>query len=63
MKRIIVDIDPQGNTKVKTEGYQGTSCKEATEVLEKALGSVVSDKDTDELYADTDKNLITENLL
>ena len=49
-KRIIVRVDKQGNTIVRTEGYQGESCKEATKELEKILGRIVDDTPTPEMY-------------
>ena len=50
MKRIIVTVSPTGDTSIKTEGFAGQSCKDASEALEKALGVVTSDKRTPEFY-------------
>jgi DNA-directed RNA polymerase specialized sigma24 family protein len=48
MREIIVDVAPDGQTTVTTQGFVGTSCKEATKELEAALGKVESDKSTAE---------------
>lgn len=46
MKTIELTISPTGETKVQTKGFIGRTCKLASAFLEKALGLVVSDKDT-----------------
>jgi len=39
MKQIIAKIDPKtGKLSIKTEGFQGTECLEATKALEQGLG-------------------------
>ena len=38
MSKIIVRCFDDGRIEVEAEGYKGTSCKEATEFIEKALG-------------------------
>lgn len=48
MREIIVDIDPAGQTTITTQGFTGSSCKEATRELEAALGKVESDTPTPE---------------
>ena len=47
-KLITVTIKRDGNVQVKTTGYTGNSCHEATQSLEKALGRVDSTKPTAE---------------
>jgi hypothetical protein len=37
-KRIEITVSPEGATSIKTEGFSGSSCKDATRDLEKALG-------------------------
>lgn len=37
-EQIIVIIAPDGSTKVETKGFQGSSCKDASAFIEKALG-------------------------
>lgn len=39
-KKIIVDIDSDGNTSVEAEGYKGSDCTAATRFIEKALGKI-----------------------
>jgi hypothetical protein len=45
-KKIIIMVSPTGETQVKTLGFVGRTCKLASAFLEKALGLVISDKDT-----------------
>jgi hypothetical protein len=49
-KRVIVRISPKGEVTVKTEGYTGQECRQATKTLEESLGIVLSDKPTDDMY-------------
>lgn len=51
MKKIKVTVAPDGTTRIATEGFTGTACKDATRGLEKALGKVTSEKLTEEFYA------------
>ena len=37
-KRIEITVSPQGATSIKTSGCTGSSCKDATRDLERALG-------------------------
>lgn len=48
--------------KFETSGFVGVACKSASEFLAKALGSVVSDEATSEMYA-VDQNVerLSEN--
>jgi len=47
---IEVIISPQGETRVETKGFAGTSCRDASQFLEQALGVKVSEKLTPEFY-------------
>jgi hypothetical protein len=38
IKTIEITVSPEGATSIKTSGFTGGSCKEATRDLEKALG-------------------------
>ena len=38
MKTIALTIAPNGNPKIDTQGFVGTSCQEATKGLEKLFG-------------------------
>ena len=37
-KRIEITVSPQGATSIKTSGFSGGSCRDATRDLERALG-------------------------
>ena len=51
MTQIIeVLISPQGETKIETKGFAGSTCQQASQFLEQALGAKLSDKPTAELY-------------
>ena len=49
MLRINVPLDFTKGVTIETEGFKGQSCKHATDALEKALGQVTHDKDTEEM--------------
>lgn len=49
-KQITIRISPVGETTFKTQGYEGAECQKATKALEEALGQVVEDTATDEMY-------------
>lgn len=50
MKKITIQIDKNGNSEIYTSGFEGSSCKDATEGLEKKLGRKTSDLNTPEFY-------------
>ena len=50
MKTIEITVDPDGNTRVETKGFTGPSCRDASRLLERALGVVESDTPTAEMY-------------
>jgi DUF2997 family protein len=50
MKTIEIIIDPGGEARLQTRGYAGASCREASKLLEQALGTVQSDTPTSEMY-------------
>ena len=50
MKTIEVVISPQGETKIETKGFAGSSCQQASQFLEQALGAQVSEMPTAEFY-------------
>ena len=37
-KKIEITVSPEGTTSIKTSGFTGSSCRDATRDLEKALG-------------------------
>lgn len=50
MQTIEVIISPQGEAKIETRGFTGSSCQQASSFLERALGVKVSEKPTTEFY-------------
>ena len=38
MKTIEITVSPEGATSIKTSGFTGSSCRDATRDLERALG-------------------------
>ncbi len=50
MKKIKVVVDKEGRTEISTSGFSGTACKDVTKNLEKALGTVTKDTNTQEFY-------------
>jgi hypothetical protein len=37
-KRITITVSPEGSVSIKTAGFTGSSCRDATRDLERALG-------------------------
>lgn len=51
MKTIEIIVDKQGQTRLETKGFSGNACREASQLLEKALGAKTSEKLTAEYYS------------
>jgi len=51
MKTIEIVISPKGETTVQTKGFTGGSCREASKLLEQALGVKAGEQMTAEFYA------------
>ena len=50
-ERIIqVTVSPAGETQIETEGFTGTSCRQASRFLEQALGKQLQDVPTLDFY-------------
>lgn len=47
---IEVIVSPKGETQVETKGFVGSSCRQASQFLEQALGVRASEKLTAEFY-------------
>ena len=47
---IEVVISRQGETRVETKGFTGSSCRHASQFLEQALGTTANEKFTAEFY-------------
>ncbi|MEW6440862.1 MAG: DUF2997 domain-containing protein [bacterium] len=50
---IQITFNPDGTTEVKTTGFRGKSCMNATELLKRALGSVLKTRKTPEYFQGT----------
>jgi hypothetical protein len=50
LKTIVVIVQPNGETKIKTKGFSGSTCKDASRFLEQALGVASSDQMTAEFH-------------
>lgn len=50
MKTIEITIDPTGKTTAETKGFQGASCRQASEFLTKTLGRQTSEQLSPEFY-------------
>jgi hypothetical protein len=49
-KRIVIKVATDGSTQVRTEGFVGRSCRQASEFIERALGSRQSESLTSEYF-------------
>ena len=49
-RTIEIVISPKGETVIETKGFAGSSCRDATKRLEKALGNVTQEQLTTECY-------------
>ena len=50
MKTIEITITPKGDTTAETKGFEGSSCRKASEFLTKTLGRQTSEQLTSEFY-------------
>jgi len=50
VEKVIIDIDKTGGVKVTVDGVKGDGCTLLSRDIAKALGEVVSDTPTDEMY-------------
>lgn len=57
MQEITIRVGKGGKINLGVLGVKGSSCKDLTKALEKAMGSVVEDKNTNEFY---DQQTVTE---
>jgi hypothetical protein len=49
LDELIIKISPTGETTIEVQGVKGESCKAVTEGIERALGKVTKDVETDEM--------------
>jgi|APSaa5957512576_1039674.scaffolds.fasta_scaffold392899_1 hypothetical protein len=61
MKKIRVVVGKDGSTQIRTEGFSGVECKEATKNLKKALGTVTKDSNTQEFYNESTVDQVNTN--
>ena len=52
MKIIEILVTPEGKTTVQTNGFTGSSCREASSFIEQALGQRTGEQITAEFHAD-----------
>jgi hypothetical protein len=61
MKLIEIVVAPTGKTRVQTKGFAGADCRQASEFLERALGSRVNETLTAEFHqTQTTQQPVTE---
>jgi hypothetical protein len=51
MKIIEIIVSPTGETRLETKGFAGSSCQDASRLLEQALGARAGEQLTAEFYA------------
>lgn len=49
-KKVIIEVDQDGNPSIQTFGFAGTECRLATKSLQDELGVTLSDQDTAEAH-------------
>jgi hypothetical protein len=52
-RTIEITVSPAGATSIKTSGFSGSTCKDATRELERALGATASERLLPEFYSRT----------
>jgi hypothetical protein len=50
MKTIEIVVSPNGQTQVQTKGFTGSECRQASEFIEKALGTRTQEQLTSEFH-------------
>lgn len=60
-KELIIEILPDGEVKIKTEGFKGTECEEELKPIEKALGKVTERQKTSEYYQKSENHNKVKN--
>ena len=50
MKTIEIVVSPKGETTVQTKGFTGSSCQDASKLIEQALGTKATEQMTPEFY-------------
>jgi hypothetical protein len=60
MQEIVITVPLDGDVTIEVNGVKGGGCKELTKNIEKALGTVVSDKPTKEMHEKPSKQGINQ---
>ena len=60
MKIIEITVAPNGQTQVETKGFEGSSCRQASEFLERALGRTTDERLTSDFYTTQSRSHRTE---
>ena len=60
-KEIIIEIDDEGAIEVKTQGYKGKGCLDASKWIEEHLGTRAQVKKTAEYYTEEKKETVKIN--
>ena len=50
MRTIEIIVDAKGEVTVQTKGFSGSSCRDASRIIEQALGEKIAEKLTAEFY-------------
>ena len=50
MKTIEITVSPQGETRLETKGFAGTSCQDASRFVENSLGHKIAERRTAEFH-------------
>lgn len=55
MNQIIeVVVSPQGQARVETKGFSGSTCRDASGFIERALGKIANEQLTNEFHRQTE---------
>jgi len=60
VKTIEITIDPKGQTTIATKGFTGQDCREASRLLEIALGQRTAETLTGEFFQDESTRHVAE---
>ena len=55
-QRIEITVSPEGAVSIKTTGFTGSSCRDATKAIEKAMGATNKESLLPEFHAGTQAN-------
>ncbi len=57
MKTIEIVVSPSGQTQIETKGFIGGECREASRLIEQALGQPTSEQLTPEFYQQAEQRV------